>query len=796
MLTISLFLAASLSVNFGEGIRPLRPELHSSGFGPTICSCKQAKIDEIRSMGFKAARTHDWALANPAERVCDYYHLFPLMHLDATDPKNYHFGPTDYLLKRTREETKLDIFFRLGTSIEHSGDIHFNTLIPDDLDKVVEIFAGTIRHYNCGWADGFRWGIRYWEIWNEPDGANMWTYNGADAANDKKRNAKFTELFVKSLKRLKTEFPDVKVGGPATWMFDVPYFKMLFAACKEAGVKPDFISWHSYDDNVAHVLETIRDARKLCDEYGFTDCELIINEWHFLFDGSWPAVKSTDPAVVARRLNGPSSMNGIDASCYDLALLSGFQTSELDQAYYYGYKTTGSYGYKNFDLRYHKVYYGLRAFGDFLKAYETVCASKSSNPAVSVLAARKGESCGVLVSDYRSRESVHTLKLGDIDPRRLEVWVHDNTRDWEQMPVEMWEGSLVLRKRDLESAAFFVKIRPLIDPMKGPFLILSTPFNEDGSVDYEGLVKEAKFAVDWKTPGLIWPQSNDSIDLLSQEERFRGMEELVKFWSAEKPVGTKLTLGVNGDDPAEAVVYTKEAERLAAKYGVDIALCARTPYNGRTEKDLQAYFDAIAAIAKRPVIIQTYVNRECPTPSVAFLVNLAKRHPAVYGWLKEESDGPKTNPRQREELAAAPDVKTVFSAWGGWQWLYQRRQIGTEGLVTERVAYAPIVNYIWDRMVNGDRDDTLTTAYAIYRLLIDQRNLECGSLRGYSLHYFKRLGLFKTTKSRVYAEREVTPSGTYPIGDKSKWVLEDLSLKPDEIAELDKCYDDMMKFVK
>ena len=24
-------------------------------------------------------------------------------------------------------------------------------------------------HHNEGWADGFNYGIEYWEIWNEPD---------------------------------------------------------------------------------------------------------------------------------------------------------------------------------------------------------------------------------------------------------------------------------------------------------------------------------------------------------------------------------------------------------------------------------------------------------------------------------------------------------------------------------------------------------------------------------------------------------------------------------------------------
>ena len=60
--------------------------------------------------------------------------------------------------------------------IEHSGPkVHFNSSIPDDFEKAAEMFAGTVCHYNRGWANGHEWGIKYREIWNEPDDMNcMW----------------------------------------------------------------------------------------------------------------------------------------------------------------------------------------------------------------------------------------------------------------------------------------------------------------------------------------------------------------------------------------------------------------------------------------------------------------------------------------------------------------------------------------------------------------------------------------------------------------------------------------------
>ena len=472
---VGLALAVSVAVDFNSEIGKIRPELHSSGYGPMICSCPKESIDAIKSMGFKAARTHDWALLNSNERVCDYFHIFPLMHLDAKDPKNYHFGPTDYLLERTRKELGLDIFYRLGTSIEHSGEkVHFNTLIPDDFDKVAEIFAGTVRHYNHGWANGRKWGIKYWEIWNEPDGHNnMWCLPDGDrghgatdaeraadfAVREKKRMELFAKFFVTCIKRLKSEFPEIKVGGPALCYMNVNYFSALFKACKEAGVAPDFISWHHYAKDPEAIMDAIAAGRKLCDSFGFTDCELIINEWHFFGEYTWADLRSSDPDVRRRVWAGPASHNGIDSSCFNLTMLSKFQTSKLDQAYYYGCRHVGSWGFMDEFMEKYKVFYGLRMFSDFIKNHHVICKSDvEGSKSVTALAAKSegGTQKGVLVVDYRGGAKEVAIDVKGIPDGCVKAWVHDYAHDYETVPARIANGRLTLTKSDANSAAFLV----------------------------------------------------------------------------------------------------------------------------------------------------------------------------------------------------------------------------------------------------------------------------------------------------------------------------------------------------
>ena len=50
--------------------------------------------------------------------------------------------------------------------------------------------------------------------------------------------------------------------------------------------------------------------------------------------------------------------------------------------------------------------------------------------------------------------------------------------------------------------------------------------------------------------------------------------------------------------------------------------------------------------------------------------------------------------------------------------------------------------------------------------------------------------------SRVYAGTPDAPGNTYTRKNKGRWVLRTEEFTPEQIAELDKCYDDMVKFAK
>jgi len=114
------------------------------------------------------------------KRVVHYYgvvsgetiigaNIFRDFSADPENPDSYDFAFTDKLLAEITEQGT-EPFYRLGATIENSHRIKaYHIFPPKDNLKWAKICEGIIKHYNHGFANGFHYGIKYWEIWNEPD---------------------------------------------------------------------------------------------------------------------------------------------------------------------------------------------------------------------------------------------------------------------------------------------------------------------------------------------------------------------------------------------------------------------------------------------------------------------------------------------------------------------------------------------------------------------------------------------------------------------------------------------------
>ena len=339
------------------------------------------------------------------------------------------------------------------------------------------------------------------------------------------------------------------------------------------------------------------------------------------------------------------------------------------------------------------------------------------------------------------------------------------------------------------------------DPaMRGPFPLMCTPWTAEGALDVPTLVKEAEFVDSCGVAGVIWPTAGEVADLVKEGEYERGLDALAAR-AAKPDFKARLTAVCSGKTSKSALARVRTVNSLIEKHGVKMAILARPPDDAKTQDDIAAYYRALGAIAKCPVIIQTY-NGKSPQPDVDLLITLAKEFPDVYGYVKEESPGGKVNARMAQLIAAKPVIHTVFSGWSAKGWLYQGPRLGTEGIITQRPAYADLLAYIWRQMETGNWEriprakrvaegdalagvgtgnGTLVDAYCKLLLMCNLGTTFGGNddvMRGPHLYVLQKRGVFTNTYTRKRPPKDDT-SGR-------KWIVEEFNLSADEKAEIDR----------
>ena len=303
----------------------------------------------------------------------------------------------------------------------------------------------------------------------------------------------------------------------------------------------------------------------------------------------------------------------------------------------------------------------------------------------------------------------------------------------------------------------------------GVFPLLCTPYAEDGSLDCATLAKEAAFVADCGADGMIWPAAKDALDYLTPDEERRGLEAIADALDGRNVWFSPCCPGTN---TADVLRRAAVAESIAARHpGLKATMLVRMANDAKGDADYARQYDALAAATKLPVIIQTY-NGKSPMPSAKLLIDLAKRHPATYGWFKVEGTGRDIVPCARDLVAAKPVVKTVFTGWGGRDWLYHYRRVGTRGVISQRPMYADLMVKIWRALEKGDGSADAPFAKFMYL-----RNLEdaipAPEMRGWNLYVLKKRGVFRNTLSRKRRK-----------GDGG-WEVSDIALSEADIAEID-----------
>lgn len=320
---------------------------------PRITTLARKKFDteKFAALNFKYIRFHDAPLENPGQQLIDIHRIFPLFHADETDPRNYFFGQTDdYLAAIPENDAEID--FRLGETIDHSLNARLIGA-PADMEKWARICRNIIGHYKNGEMNGFRYNITRVTVWEEPDNSRL--FGGTVE--------QYAEMFCTIYRRLKEDFPDLKIGGPTLMMDQWEFLTSFLTVCQKNGITPDYITATAYTRTPDQLLDYEKRFREHLIALGLPEVPFHFAEWH-LGPLDW--------------INPYAPQHGLRTTrCASFAVSSLIRMMDakyLEIAYFYAW-ATGAWGVidpYNPILTVLPVYYGL----DFFQKIAAACSER------------------------------------------------------------------------------------------------------------------------------------------------------------------------------------------------------------------------------------------------------------------------------------------------------------------------------------------------------------------------------------------------------------------------------------
>ena len=264
----TLGLAAGAARAWGDEAAARQLSIDASVTVGTLRPLNGVQAEDAQGTAFYRTAHVDLVSIPDAAGAGDIDAIFPDPSADVENPKSYNFGPTDRLVGSIRS-SGAEPLFRIGRSANAGGDP------PADLDKWAQIVRHVVLHYNAAWAKGFRYGIRYWEVWNAPDSKQFWRGSAPD----------YYRLYEKTARAIQAADAAALVGGPALSkpLIAGDYREKFIDFVRLNRLPLDFFSWHFYavDSNDPYVFVTIaRQLRTILDARGFGSAKNVLDEWN------------------------------------------------------------------------------------------------------------------------------------------------------------------------------------------------------------------------------------------------------------------------------------------------------------------------------------------------------------------------------------------------------------------------------------------------------------------------------------------------------------------------------------
>jgi len=231
----------------------------------------------------------------------------------------------------------------------------------------------------------------------------------------------------------------------------------------------------------------------------------------------------------------------------------------------------------------------------------------------------------------------------------------------------------------------------------GVFHIMATPFTDSGDLDASGLPRLVEAALATGITGVTLLGIAGEAHRLTDEERRRVVEGVVKEVRGRVPV----VVGVSASGTHLATSFT----RMAQEHGADGLMVA--PPNGLKNLDAVAeYYRTVADAAAVPLVLQDEPVTTQVTMPAAFMASLCGEIPRIEAVKLEEAPTLPKITRLRELLSRRV---AIFGGLGG-VYFFEELSRGADGAMTG-FPYPEALKAIRDHFVAGRRDEARALFY-------------------------------------------------------------------------------------
>lgn len=167
-----------------------------------------------------------------------------------------------------------------------------------------------------------------------------------------------------------------------------------------------------------------------------------------------------------------------------------------------------------------------------------------------------------------------------------------------------------------------------MEALHGTGVALVTPFNNDGSVDYDGLTNLVEHVIKGGLEFLVVLGTTGETATLSLEEQKSVLKHVKQVNDSRKP----LVLGIGGNSTASII----EAYQDFNLDSVSAILTASPYYNKPTQEGIYQHYKAIAESTDMPILLYNVPGRTASNMSAKTTVRLANDFKNIVG-IKEAS---------------------------------------------------------------------------------------------------------------------------------------------------------------